>query len=181
MFQRNLISFNILKSFFFLCSILLVASCTVTSDDDEVTPQDEDVTFRVDLLKMAALEIKDGEGEYLEIYGLVNSKVVRGNITEENALWSVVKENALNVGTSDTPLTESVTYTIAKSDIANSTLQVAADLWDYDGSAGNNPEDLGEGMISTPLSSVTTSVTYDIVLDDSSGQVIKVTYSITRE
>lgn len=179
--QGNLIVSNLLKSFLLLSTIFMAVSCTVTSDDDDVTPVDEEVTFRVDLLKMAAVEIKDAEGEYLEIYGLVNSKVVRGNVTEENALWSVVKESALNVGTSDTPLMESVTYTVAKSDIANSTLEITADLWDYDGNAGNDPEDLGEETISTPLSSVTSSVTYDIVLDDSSGQVIKVTYSITRE
>lgn len=179
--QRNLIFSTLLKSFLFLGTVFLFASCTVTSDDDDdTTPQIEEVMFRVDLVKITALEIKEGEGDALEIYGLINTKLIRDNISEENALWSVVKTEAIPVGLSDTPLSSSVTYTVATKDLASSNLEVRADLFDYDGSGNNAPEDLGDEAITTPLNAISSSAEYQITLNDSGGQVVQLTYAITR-
>ncbi len=170
---------KILKFLTLFALISMFASCN-SDDDTPPTPIDEEVAFRVDLLKIAALEIKEAEDEMLEIYGTISSKLRRDNITEDNTLWSVAETEAIGVGVSDTRLVSSVTYTIASSKIAAGTIEVAAHLFDYDGGGDNPSEDLGNEKHSTPLSNITTSVTYQIVLNDSSGQTVQLTYSITR-
>ncbi len=162
-----------------LFAITLFASCE--KEEPEV-PQDEDITFKIDLLKMAALDIKDAEGDALEIYGAVSTKLLRDNITESNELWNKAFGEAVAVGYSDVPMSSSVTFTVATSNLAASNLEVSADLFDQDGSdaSANPPEDLGKETLTTPLANITSSVTYQLVLNDSAGQEIEVTYSITR-
>jgi hypothetical protein len=176
--QRNLIFSTILRTFLFITLFSTFTSCVVKEDDE--IPIDEDITFQVDLLKITGIEIKEAEGETLEIYGTISSKRVNGNVTEENILWSKNDTEAIAVGLSDYPLMASNTYTVTASELTNSNLVVVADLFDYDGGGNNAPEDLGKEELSIPLSNVTSSVTYQIVLNDSGGQHIRVTYSITR-
>ena len=176
--QRNLIFTKVLKTLALVAFFSTFTACVVDKEDE--MPVEEEVTFSVELLKIRALEIKEGEGDNLEIYGKISSKLVRGNLTEDNTLWTQADTDALPVGLSDHPLSAIVTYTVATANIASSNLIVEADLFDFDGGGTNAPEDLGKEAITTPLSSITSSVTYDIVLNDSSGQFVQVTYSITR-
>lgn len=168
-------------SFLFLLTITLFASCVQTTDDDDIEPQDEIIEFQVDFLKVAALEIKEAEGDNLEVYGTITADLIQGNVTESNTLWSAALEAAISVGFSDVPMTESVTFNVPTSKIASSNLEVRADLAESDGTGTNNPEDLGDETISTPLSNIISSSSFDIVLNDSSGQWVRVTYSITRK
>ena len=174
---RNSILSIILNVCILLSSPFIFTSCKI---GENVTPKDEEITFRVDLVKIAALEIKDAEGENLEIYGVIGSKLIRGNITEENTLLSLKDTEPLPVGMSDEPLVSSVTYKVASSNIDDSNLEVSAHLFDFDGGGSNAPEDLGNEKISTPLGSVLSSTNYQITLNKSSGQIVQLTYSITR-
>lgn len=178
--QCNLIFPGIFKAILCVALFSTFTSCVVDNDDEMPVPADEDITFQVDLLKMTGIEIKEGEGEHLEIYGTISTKKVNGNVTEDNTLWSEDDTEVIYVGLSDYPLIASNTYTVSASELSSSNLVVIADLFDFDGGGNNAPEDLGKEEISTPLSSVTSSVTYQIVLNDSGGQHIRVTYSITR-
>ena len=180
MTRKQFISNSFYKSLFLLLSVLVLSACVKVEDDEEPTPQDEDVMFQVDLVKMTALEIKEGEGDQLEIYGTVTADLVRGNLTESNTLWSLPKASPLPVGLSDVPIIASQTFTVASSNIAASNIEVRADLFDSDGEGTNDPEDLGNEMISTPLSSVNSSSTFQITLNSSNGQWVQLTYSITR-
>ncbi len=167
-------------SFVFSLAIVMLSSCS--EDEDPVTPVDEDVTFEVQVLKMQALEIKEAEGDALEIYGNIDTKLIRDNIVETNSIWNALIGEAISVGLSDVPLVAAVSYTVAKSQIANSRIEVDADLFDADGDPESNaPENLGREQISTNLSDITSSITLSIVLADSGGQHVEVTYSITRK
>ncbi|MEL7221018.1 MAG: hypothetical protein AAGJ93_06845 [Bacteroidota bacterium] len=150
------------------------------TDDPNVPEPEEAVVFEVAIVKMAALDIKDAEADALEVYGNITAKLIRGNVTETNTLWDTNGESYLSVGVSDVPMTESVTYTVEAANIASSMLEVRADLSEHDFGEDNAPEDLGNEAIMTPLKDITTSVEYDIVLNKSGGQEMKVTYSITR-
>ena len=166
-------------AFVFSLTIVMLSSCS--EDEDPVTPIDEDVTFEVQLLKMQALEIKEVEGDALEIYGNIDTKLIRDHIVETNSIWRALIGEAISVGRSDVPVVAAQTYTLKKSQIAASRIEVDADLFDSDGDPDDNaPENLGREQISTNLSDITSSVTLSIVLADSSGQHVEVTYSITR-
>ncbi len=180
MTHSNLILTLLKRSFLLLLPLTFLVSCS--EDEDPPTPVDEDVVFQIDLIKMAALEIKEAEGDNLEVFGNITTKLIRDNITETNDLWTAAIEEAIAVGRSDTPVMASVSYTVATSNIAASRLEVTADLMESDGASGTNaPEDLGSDKITTSLADITTSAEYSIVLTDSSGQHVQVTYSITRQ
>lgn len=180
MTNSNLILTLLKRSFLLLLPLTFLVACS--EDEDPPTPVDEDVVFRIDLIKMAALEIKDAEGDQLEVYGNITTKLIRDNITETNDLWTAAIAEAIAVRRSDTPVSASVSYTVAKSNVASSRLEVIADLMESDGTDGSNPpEDLGSDKITTALADITTSAEYSIVLTDSGGQHVQVTYSITRE
>jgi hypothetical protein len=177
--KLNLSLINSLKSLAILSLVFVFSSC-VTKEDDPEPAIVEDITFQVDLIKITGLEIKEGESDFLEIYGAITTRLIRGNITESNELWSTSDDAALSVGLSDVPVAASVTYKVAPENLATSNLEVRADLSDYDGGGTNAPEDLGNEAIVTALSSITTSIELQVVLNDSGGQVVQVTYAITR-
>lgn len=166
------------KSVVFLFAALVFVSCK--KDEDEPTPPavEEDVSFKVQLVKMVALDIKDAEGDALEVYGTVNSKLIRDNISEENGIWSAIDTEYISVNYSDYPMTSSVTYTVSPGNISASSIEVIATLNEYDD--GNPDEFLGTRTITTTLSSVSATSTFQMVLDDDEGQDVQVTYSITR-
>ncbi|MEL7249096.1 MAG: hypothetical protein AAFO03_11775 [Bacteroidota bacterium] len=167
-------------SFVFSLAIVMLSSCS--EDEDPVTPVDEDITFEVQLLKMQALEIKEAEGDALEVYGNIDTKLIRDNVVETNSIWRALIGEAISVGLSDVPVVAAVPYTVKKSQIANSRIEVDVDLFDSDGDPEDNaPENLGREQTTTNLSDIATSVTLSIVLADSGGQHVEVTYSITRK
>ncbi len=157
-----------------------LASCTITELPDP-EPEDQEITFEVTLVKMAALEIKSAEGEHLEIYGTVTARMIRDNVTETNTVWSETDPTSFiqYVGYTDVPINTKTTFTLLESELDSTSMEVTANLSDYD-SATNPAEFLGEERISTPLSSIANTITLQLVLDDSGGQHIGVTYSITR-
>jgi hypothetical protein len=169
-----------LKAFLFLFIGLTIIACDSDDDDDsdDTPPAPQEVSFQVDLIKMVALEIKDAEGDALEIYGSVNSKLKRDNVTEENMVWSENSANYIAVGQSDYPLPSTVVYDVLETNVESTDLEVIVNLTELDFSNDDDP--LGSDLISTPLSSITNSSTFQITLNQSSGQHIQVTYSITR-
>lgn len=159
-----------------LLAVASFSSCTVT---DLPEPQDDEVTFQVELVKMTALEIKSEEGEHLEIYGSVMAELIRDNLTETNTLWKLDAPSYLDVGLNDILVNERTSFTLLKSNLEASAIDVTASLSDYD-SATNPAEFLGSETITLPLSVVTTSIELQMVLRESGGQVLQVTYVITR-
>ncbi len=172
--------FAFLKVFVFLFAALVFVSCS-EDDDEENDPTPQDVSYRINLVKIVGITISDAEGDQLEVYGTVNSKLTRDNITEENMISSWEDVDFISVGTSDVPLSSSVTYTVPPENIEASTLEVIASLSEDDSAAGNDDEFLGTKSICVPLSDISESVTYQMVFDESPEQVVQLTYSITRE
>lgn len=160
--------------------LLTIASCTIT-DLPDPEPEDRELTFEVSLVKMAALDIKSAEGDFLEIYGTVTARMIRDNITETNIVWSLTEPETINqaVGYSDVPINETTTFTLLESELDDTYMEVTASLSDYD-TPTNPAEFLGEERINTPLGSITNSISLQLVLDDSDGQHLAVTFSITR-
>ena len=178
----SLYSGSTLRAAALILSLAGLASCTITElPDPEPEPEEKELTFEVTLVKMAALDIKSGEGEHLEIYGSVTAKMIRDNVTETNTVWSIADPTSdlLYVGYSDVPVNSTTTFTVLESELDDTYMEVIASLSDYD-SATNPAEYLGEERINTPLSSVANTITLQLVLDDSYGQHIGVTYAITR-
>jgi len=168
-----------LKIFVILLTLVSFTSCN-DDDEEEDAPTPKDVRYTVALEKIVALNISDAEGEYLEVYGTINSKLKRANITEENMIVSLPEAELIAVGTSDTPLTASVVYDVAPANIQASTLEVIASLTDRD-PPGNPHEFLGTETISVALRDISGKVTYQLVLDDIANHSVQLTYSITRE
>jgi hypothetical protein len=160
--------------------LLTMASCTITELPDP-EPEDRELTFEVSLVKMAALDIKSAEGDFLEVYGTVSARMIRDNVTETNTVWSLTDPATINqpVGYSDVPINETTTFTLLESELDSTYMEVTANLSDYD-SPTNPAEFLGEEGISTPLGSITQTISLQLVLDDSDGQHLAVTFSITR-
>lgn len=178
--MKNQLLFKITfsKTIVLFFTAMVLISCK-KDDDDPVPPVvNEDVSFKVELIKMVALDIKDAEGGALEVYGSVNSELVRDNITEENEVWSVVDIDYISVGLSDYPMTSEVIYEVSPGNISESVMEVTASLDEYDES--NADEFLGTQTITTQLNDVSSTSTYQMVLDDSEGQEVQVTYAITR-
>lgn len=178
--NHAIVNFIFRKSVLFLFAALVLVSCEKDDDDMEPTPVNQDVTFKVDLIKMTALDIKEGEVDALEVYGSIDAKLVRGNVTEENELWSANDDEYLSVELSDYPLTSSVSFTVDPEKISESKIELTAALMEHDFSDDNPDENLGTETISTTLSAVSSTSTFQIVLDDSGGQHVQVTFSITR-
>jgi hypothetical protein len=169
------------KSLVFLCAALVFVSCKKDEDDDPTPPaESQDILFKVDLIKMTALAVSDAESDALEVYGVVNVKLIRDNVTEENELWSADADEYISVGLSDYPMSSSVTFTVAPENISESNIEVISSLNEYDFAPDNPDEDLGTETISTPLSAVSSTSTFQMVLNDYSQQQVQVTYSITR-
>lgn len=169
------------KPVVFLFAALVVVSCKKDDDDNPAPPvESQDVSFKVELIKMTALEISDAEGDALEVYGSVGANLVRDNITEENELWSAIDEEYISVELSDYPMSSSVTFTVAPEHISGSSIEVISSLNEHDFSEDNPDEDLGTETVTTPLSAVSSTSTFQMVLDDYSQQQVQVTYSITR-
>jgi hypothetical protein len=171
---------NIGKVFFkMILSTMILATIGCSKEEETPEVQNESISFRVQLEKIVATEIKEAEGDALEVYGSIDGKLQRGNVTEVNNLWIASPTEAIDVTMSDFPLTSSVVYEVMADAVSSSSLEVTVDLYDYDFGA-NDDEDLGRESINVPLNTISDTSTFQIILDDSTGQFVQVTYSIRK-
>lgn len=161
-----------------LLTTAIFTSCSKDEDEGPSDPGPQNVSFRIELQKISASGITESD-ESLEVYGTINSKLRRDNITEENMIFSRSETNWINVGTSDVPLTESFTYVVAVANVEASELEIIGSLTDRDPD-GNPHEFLGTRSLSIPLPNITDSEEYVLVFDDDSPNTVRLTYSITR-
>ena len=168
------------KSVVFLLASLFLISCSKEDDDPTPPAESQEISFEVRLVKMVSLDIKESEGPHLEVYGTINANLVRGNVTEENVLWSTGASEYISVGLSDFPMSAAVTFTVSPENISNSMMEMTSALMEHDFSESNPDDNLSPETISAPLSAVSSTSTFQVVHDDSSGQHVQVTYSITR-
>ena len=75
-----------LKVFLILLATATLLSCSKDDEDEPDDPTPQNVSYKIDLQKIVALNISDAEGDNLEVYGSINSKLKRDNITEENMI-----------------------------------------------------------------------------------------------
>jgi hypothetical protein len=170
-----------LKAFVIILATATFISCSKEDDDDEPnTPAPQEFSYRIQLSKIVALNVSSAEGDELEVYGTVNSKLVRGNITEENMIWSLSENEAIGVGTSDVPLSETFTYVVPEANVEASVLEIIVSFTDRDPD-GNPNEFLGTRSLSIPLPDITATAEYNMVFDDISDHVVRLTYTITKE
>jgi hypothetical protein len=169
------------KAFVILLATATMMSCSKDDDDDKPNiPAPQDVSFRIQLEKIVALSIASAEGDHLEVYGTVNSKLKRGNITEENMIWSLGENEWIAVGTSDVPLSQTFTYAVPEANVETSVLEIIVSFTDKDPD-GNPDEFLGTRSLSIPLPNITATTEYNMVFDDVSDHVVRLTYRITKE
>lgn len=168
------------KAFVILLATATMMSCSKDDDDEPNTPAPQDVSFRIQLEKIVALSIASAEGDYLEVYGTVNSKLKRGNITEENMIWSLGENEWIAVGTSDVPLSQTFTYAVPEANVEASVLEIIVSFTDKDPD-GNPDEFLGTRSLSIPLPNITAATEYNMVFDDVPDHVVRLTYTIAKE
>lgn len=171
------------RAFLKVCTILLATaaliSCSKDDDDEPNSPAPQAVSFKIALQKIVASNITEND-QSIEVYGTVNSKLKRDNITEENMILSLAESEFIGVGTSDIPLSESFTYQVPEANIEASTLEIIASFTDRDPD-GNDNEFLGTRSLSIPLPDITGTIEYQMAFDDDTPNVVTLTYTITRE
>jgi hypothetical protein len=130
----------------FLAIMALLGSCS--SDDASVAPSGLGV--RVKAVAMLATQFPASEGEELEIYGTISTKlVVPGGKEEERMLWARDRNRWIPVASSETVINEegsAHTFIFSEADINNeASLEFYARMWDRD--PDGNPDDfLGEAL-----------------------------------
>lgn len=168
------------KSVLFLFASIFLLSCKKEDDDPTPPAQSQNISFEVRLVKMVSLDIKESEDDHLEVYGTINADLIRGNVTEANELWSAGSAEYISVGLSDFPMNNAVTFTVSPENLSDSMIEMTSSLMEHDFSASNPDENLGTETISAPLSAVSSTSTFQVIHDASSGQEVQVTFSITR-
>lgn len=168
-----------LKLFVILLAGATLLSCSKDEEDEPDDPAPQDVSFKIALQKIVASNITEND-QSIEVYGTVNSKLKRDNITEENMILSLAESEFIGVGTSDIPLSESFTYQVPAANVETSELEIIASFTDRDPD-GNDNEFLGTRSLSIPLPDITGTVEYQMAFDDDAPNVVTLTYTITRE
>jgi hypothetical protein len=157
---------------------MVVVNCSKDDGSDE-TPEDQIITFRVDLIKITGIETQGDGNDALEVYGDITAKLNFGTAFTEEILWSKSQENFVSIEVADFPIMTSKTFEVLESQLSNMSLDVNANLMERDGS--NNPDDpLGNETLTTLLSGISSTGTYDVLMDESTAHVVQVSYSITR-
>lgn len=152
-----------------------VFSCSKDNDDDQ---DSETISFRVNMTKINALDIKDAEENALEIYGIVLSSLNVGTTTDERTIWEISEDDYLSVDFNDQQLSGSVTFTIAEQNVSDSTITIEANLTELDFS---NPDDnIGVETSMISLNSITDSEEFQISFTQSGGQHVSLSYRITK-
>lgn len=165
-------------SLMFACTALLVFNCSTSDDGDDGDDQPQNISFKVDITKIRATDIKDSEDTALEVYGIVMSRLNVGTTTDERALWSVDADNYLSVNYNDMQLSGSVTFTISEDNLSNSTITVDANLMELD--FGNPHDNIGQEEATVSLNSITSAEEFQLSFTESSGQNLSLSYRITR-
>ena len=168
-----------LKVFVILLATATLLSCSKDDEDEPDDPTPQNVSYKITLQKIVAANITEND-ESIEVYGTVNSKLKRDNITEENMILSLAESEYIGVGTSDVPLSESFTYEVPAANVEASELEIIASFTDKDPD-GNDNEFLGSRSLSIPLPDITGTVEYQMSFDDDAPNVVTLTYTITRE
>ena len=164
-----------------ILSIMFLSLMACSSDDDTGgNPANDMVSFRVDLIKLTGVDTSTDGGDELEVYGTIKASYNLGSVSDQQTLWEREQTNYVSVDESDIPITGSTTFTLNMSDMDNSTIAVNAHLTEYDSSANNSDDPIGNETATIALNSVASTVTYELLLDDTDGHEVKLTYSITR-
>lgn len=169
-----------ISTFTFLLLIILPSSGCVVEDDDPIDGMDpiEEISFQVEVKKIRSTEIKEAEGDALEIYGLVTASLEVGTTTDERALLSIDEDNYISVELNDRQLDGSVTFTINEEDVAESVLTTEADLSELD---FNNPHDpLGVVSSTVNLNEIFDTEEFQLTYPVAGGQGVSLSYSVTR-
>lgn len=169
------------RLFMLVIAFSTLASISCGKDDDgDQTPEDQIITFKVDLIKITGIETQGDGNDALEVYGDIVFRLNFNGAYTDETLWSKSQEDFVSIEVADFPIATSKTFEVLESQLPNMSLDVNAILMEFDGNGNNAPDPLGDETITTLLSGISTTVTYDLLMDETNAQVVQVTYSIKR-
>lgn len=168
----------LLKSIFM--GLLAITAMSCSKDDEEIPEAEEDISFKVELIKMRLTEDGESNGA-IEVFGDISTSLVMGTTDDTVILWSRTVDQTiiLDVDQSDTPVGGETTFTISSADLEESNLIVEGELKEDDGGVGFLTA-LGEESSTFSLSLITGTQEYQLIFSDSPNEEVELTYSITR-
>lgn len=147
------------------------------SSDDDGSGEPETVSFSINLVKLTGVDTSTESGA-MEVYGIISVKL--NDSSNEEILWNKTQQEYIEVEEADYPISGSKTYTIETSELTNQSVIMSANLTEYDSNANNSDDPIGNSSMTIPLSSISNSQTFEILLNETEGHEVKLTYSITR-
>ncbi|WP_299521754.1 hypothetical protein [Winogradskyella sp.] len=168
-----------------LAIITLLMSSTVflgCSKDDEVEepPIDQTISFKVDLIKLTGIATSGDGNSELEVYGNISTRLNVGSLYNEETLWNKEQQDYVSITEADFPISTSKTFNVLESQLSEVSIDLTANLMEYDSNVNNEDDPIGNETLTTLLSGLSSTTTYEILLDDTENQEVQVTYSITR-
>tara|TARA_R110002049_G_scaffold55337_3_gene153616 strand:+ start:16826 stop:17407 length:582 start_codon:yes stop_codon:yes gene_type:complete len=134
-----------------LLLLLLIINFACTVEDDTSEPIKKE-SFRVKAVAMIASEFPSTEGNELEIYGEIKTRLTIGDKADERTLWTRNIENWVPVGSTEHIINSEgseVTFTLTEEELNDGArIEYQAIMWDKD--PDGNPDDyLGKESSST--------------------------------
>ncbi|WP_340201436.1 hypothetical protein [Ascidiimonas sp. W6] len=135
-----------MKTTHFLLKILMISLLCSCSSDDQAAEAEKTESIRIKIVGLEAYRFPASEGDVLEVYGTISTKLELGGGSDEQILWERSRENYEQIGpyTGINSEESEHVFTIAKEKInSDAMIEVNANLWDKD--PDGNPDDfLGE-------------------------------------
>lgn len=165
--------------------IILIVLCTTallncSKDDSDGTSEDQTITFMVELIKITGVETQGDGNSALEVYGSITASLNFGTLSTEEILWNKAQEDYVSIEVADFPIASSKIFEVLESELSNVSINVNANLMEYDSNVNNADDPIGNESLTTLLSGLTQTTTYNLLLDETDNQEVQVTYSIAR-
>jgi len=132
----------------YMVNLLILAALFSCSSDDEMS-EVKNQSIRIKAVALIAPNFPSTEGDVLEVYGTISTKlVVLNEKSDERILWSRTSSNWEPVGRIETSIASEDTehvFTVTEEEIKNTSIEFHAKMWDKD--PDGNPNDyLGESI-----------------------------------
>jgi len=167
---------------FFTVLLVSVFSCSTEDDDEDIPDGPTELTFQIDLVKMYATDIKDGEGGRLEVAGNIRA-TLRSNTDvsiESTTLWTKSASNADFVTFEDFPLGARATVKVLTDYKEYSYFEMYGRMTEVDIAIGNLDEAMGEISSVIDLLAITDTEEFIFEFKESGGQHVEAIYTIKR-
>ncbi|WP_299123127.1 hypothetical protein [uncultured Winogradskyella sp.] len=167
---------------FFVILFVSFFSCSTEEDGENLSDEPTEITFQIDLVKMYATDIKDGEGGRLEIAGVIRARISSNtDVTQETETLLYESANdPLHVTYDDVTLGSRGFFTVAPDYRDYSYFSMVGSMTEVDSSPSNPNEFMGDINVTIDLLTITETQEFILQFKESGGQHVEVVYTITR-